>query len=470
MSIAKDFSYKAILNISNYILGFITFPYITRVLGSEYFGIVNFALGTIDYFMIFASLGIATIGIREISSQRHDTDSLSRTFSRIIGLNAICTIIVCIIYFCAVCIVPRFHDLKPLFLIGSSKIIFFALTIEWFYCGLEKFKYITICTLIIKCIYVLLVFIIIKSSADYLLYFVLTISITIISGIINILYSRKYVTVVWSEFIKCTFIKENIILGLSNIMTSMYLSFNIMFLGLVASDTQVGYYSAAFKLYFCILSIFGAFTSVMQPKMSYFIHAGASKEFNENIRNSFNLILLFSPILIVCCIILAPEIISVLSGDSYRQSISLLRISVTALLPVSVAQVILYQVLIPLRKDRYILFSSICSGILALSMNIIFVPKFLSTGSVLTLITAEYSTTLIHLFYISHNKILPLPSLKMFAKGIVLSIPGIITAIIAQSVFSSAIIVIAISASLISVYCIFIFRHFKSRLKFYNQN
>lgn len=49
-SIKKNFAYKSILTISTYLISFITFPYVARVLGVEHIGLVNFVDNTVNYF------------------------------------------------------------------------------------------------------------------------------------------------------------------------------------------------------------------------------------------------------------------------------------------------------------------------------------------------------------------------------------------------------------------------------------
>ena len=53
---------------STYIMGFITFPYVSRIFGAEKLGLVSFVDNTISYFLLFATMGISNIGVREIES------------------------------------------------------------------------------------------------------------------------------------------------------------------------------------------------------------------------------------------------------------------------------------------------------------------------------------------------------------------------------------------------------------------
>ena len=67
MGVKKNILYTSFLTLSNYIFGLITFPYIARTLGVNNMGIVEFTNNIVAYFLLFASLGINTLGIREIA-------------------------------------------------------------------------------------------------------------------------------------------------------------------------------------------------------------------------------------------------------------------------------------------------------------------------------------------------------------------------------------------------------------------
>lgn len=93
-SIRVNFLYSAILTVSNYFFPFITYPYVSRVLGVEKIGICNFVDGIIHYFILFSMLGIVSVGIREIAKNRNDTQKINRAFSTLFLLNTISTTIV----------------------------------------------------------------------------------------------------------------------------------------------------------------------------------------------------------------------------------------------------------------------------------------------------------------------------------------------------------------------------------------
>lgn len=402
-SIKKNFAYKSLLTISNYLMAFITFPYVSRVLGVEGIGLVNFVDNTINYFLLFATLGVSVLGVREIARVRDNAQSRSVVFSNILGINLMFTLLTIIVYVILISSIPRFEQYSELLYIGISKILFSAFLIEWFYTGIENFKYITIRTLIIKTLYVASVFIFVQTKGDYKLYFILTLFVTIINALINIGYSRKFVKIQVKELFRLNFLKQNLTLGIYNIMTSMYLTFNVMYLGLTCNNIQVGYYTTAYKLYSVVLGFFTAFTNVMLPRMSSLIAKDEREQFNLLINKSFSIISSFSVPLIICSIILAPEIIFVLSGPGYDGAILPMRIIMPAILLVGIAQVLAIQILMPLKKDSVLLRTSIIGAAISVVINLIFVRYLESVGSAIVLLCSEFAVTFSYILYIRFN-------------------------------------------------------------------
>ncbi len=425
-SIKKNFAYKSVLTLSTYVMSFITFPYVSRVLGVERIGLVNFVDNTVNYFLLFATLGVNLLGVREIAGAKNDMDRQSKIFSNILGINLLFTILILAVYIVAIFLIPRFQQLSELFFIGTAKILFTTFLVEWFFTGIENFKYITIRSLLVKLLYVLAVFIFIKTSDDYKLYFILTVGVVVVNATINMLYVRKFVSISFADLFMVKYIKQNMVLGIYTIMTSMYITFNVMFLGLVSNDTEVGYYTTAFKLYSVVLGFFTAFTNVMLPRMSFLLANGEKDRFNELISKSFSVMSTFIVPLILCSIIMAPQIIYVLSGPGYEGAILPMRIIMPAALFVGIAQVLAVQVIMPLRRDKVLLLASFVGAIVSLIINICVVSQLRSVGSAIVLLSAETVVTATYIIYALKVHIFNFPISKI-VRSILLSTPcGII--------------------------------------------
>ena len=154
MSIKRNFMFNSLLTASGYVFTLLTYPYISRVLGLSNVGIVNFVDGLINYFILFAMMGVGTVGIREVAINKNDRNELSKTFSGVITLNTISTLIAIAVLLTAMYTVPTLYPYRDLLYIGVCKLLFNILLVEWFFTGLEDFAYITKRTIAIKFLYV----------------------------------------------------------------------------------------------------------------------------------------------------------------------------------------------------------------------------------------------------------------------------------------------------------------------------
>jgi len=229
--IQSNFIYNVALTLSTYIINLVVFPYVSRVLGVDNIGKVGFVENIISYFSLFAMMGVATVGVREIASCGNDINKRSEVFSSLLSLLLRTTLLVVAIYAICIVVVPRFQVDKSLFMIGTSQLFMTSLLIEWLYQGLENFKFIAIRNVAIKILYAIIVFLVIKDSSDYILYFALSCGVIVVNGLINFLYSRNFVRLTFTRGSWKTFLKPMVSLGVYKVLVSMYTTFNVVVLG-----------------------------------------------------------------------------------------------------------------------------------------------------------------------------------------------------------------------------------------------
>ncbi len=451
MSLRKNVIYNSILTLSQYAIGLITLPYISRILGVSNIGIIFFVDNTIRYFVLLSTIGIGIIGAREIARYRNDHEKLNSVFSSLVTILIITTTLVTVTYFIAVLCIPQLHIYKELFYIGSAKIVFNVFLIEWFFRGIENFRYITIRNIVVKLLFVFSLFIFVRNSEDYQIYFVLTTIVAAINAIINFVYARNFVRFSFRSISLRQYFKESLTLGSYAILTSMYTTFNVVYLGWVTNTVQVGYYWVAITIYSITLGFFTAFTGVMMPRMSSLLAQGKNDAFRHLINRSFNVLFTVCFPLIIGSIILAPQIINILSGEEFKGAIIPMQIIMLLVLVVGLAQVLAVQVLMPMKKDRMILTASFIGASIGIILNVLLVKTYGSIGTAIVILISEISVTSFYVYMVYKNKYIEFPWKSLF-NNLFFSIPYFFICLGALLLFDKAIIVIVSSVFASALY------------------
>lgn len=422
MSIKKNFFYSSILTTANYIFPLITYPYVSRILGVTNIGLYNFVDSIINYFIMFSMMGIGIIGIREIAATQENKNEKNKVFSSLFILNAALTLLALVILIVCIFTVPDLRENKGLMYVGVLKLISNLFLIDWFYKGLEKFKYITNVTITIKLLYVVSVFIFVKGSNDYTIYYLLCTLMITLNAIANFIYAFKYVKLDFKSLNIRKYIKTNFVLGVYCFLTSMYTSFNVAYLGFVSSTTEVGYYATGTKLFSIIIALYTAFTGVVQPRMSSLLSENKFDEFIGLIKKSTDFLLAITVPAVLFTCAFSPEIIKIISGEGYEGAIIPTRIVMPLIFIIGYEQILVIQILTPLKKDKQILINSISGAIVGLILNIVLVKEYASAGSAIVWVMSELTVLVSAQHFVTKYAKVSFPYMKL-AKEIAIYIP-----------------------------------------------
>ena len=449
--ITTNFIYNVALTLSTYLINLILFPYVSRVLGVDMVGKVGFVNETVNYFSLFAVMGVATVGIREIAACGDDREKRSRVFSSLMAIVGVLTFGVTLVYLGSLFVVNRFQADRNLFVIGTGTLLFTSLLIEWFYQGMENFRYITIRSILVKLAYAAAVFLTVRRPEDYLIYFALTVGAVIVNAVINIGYSRRYATLSLHNVDLKAYLKPVFSLGMYKVMVSMFTTFNVIYLGFVSTETECGYYYTSKKLFYLVLGIFSAFAAVMLPRMSSMLADRKSQEFSQKIDQSFDIVFAFAIPLIVLFVLMAPQIIILMSGSGYEGAVTPMRILSPVLLVTTMAQIWTMQILIPMRKDRVILVTSAIGAFLGILVNILLVKRLGAVGSALVLLISETAGNLYSFFYVIRNGYLVFPTRK-FLTFLLGSIPYVLCCLAGMAIPGSVWAELMVACGLMAFY------------------
>ena len=380
-SLRKNYFYSILLVMANYVFPFLTYPYVSRVLGVTGIGACNFVDSIINYFILFSTLGIETLGVREIAKHKGDKESLDKTFSNIFLVNLSLTGIMLLLLFAATAIVPQLNSHKDLMYIGAFKLVFNCLLMEWMFKGMEDFQLITRRTIILKSLYVAAVFIFVRQREDVWIYYLLSSLLVVFNALINMILARKRVHLTFRGLNLFTTFKSMLAMGVYAILTSMYTTFNVAFLGFAAGEKEVGFYTTATKMCYLILAVFTAFTDVMLPHMSGLVSSGDMSKFKERFHMAVDFILALSLPVVVWLLVMAPDVVQVIAGSEFGGAVLPLRIIAPLIFIIAFEQILVLQTLLPLGKDKLLLRNSAIGAGSGLLLNVTLVPILAAIGS-----------------------------------------------------------------------------------------
>jgi len=389
-SIRKNFLMNAILTMSSLVFPLITFPYVSRILQPAGTGAVSFAVSLVTYFMIFSQLGIPTYGIRACAQVRDDKLELSRTVHELLVISVVMSALTYILFFAALLVVPRLQDDRSLYVIVSSMILLNAIGMEWMYKGLEQYTYITVRSIAFKLIALVAMFVLIHKPSDYVIYGGISVFAAYASNIVNLFYSKKYIyTKPVGGYNYKRHLKAVGIFFAMACATTIYTNLDVVMLFFMTTSVDVGYYDAAVKIKNILVSIVTALGAVLLPRSSYYVEHGQMKEFHEITRKAINFVFLFAFPMMVYFMIFAKEVILLISGDQYMGSIAPMQIIMPTLVFIGLSYIIGMQMLVPLGKEKTVLYSEIAGAVTDLIINALLIPSMKASGAAIGTVVAE---------------------------------------------------------------------------------
>lgn len=385
-----NFVMNAILTMSQFLFPLITFPYISRILLPTGTGKVSFATSVVSYFALFAQLGIPTYGIRACAKVRDNRKALERTVQELFLINLIMSILAYIVLFLAIAFVPRMRQEKALFLIVGLTILFNAIGMEWLYKALEQYTYITVRSIIFKLIAVVAMFVLVHEQKDYVIYGGISILAASASNVFNFFHAHKYVSIkpVGSYNFR-QHLKPIVIFFAMSCAATIYTNLDTVMLGFMTSDAEVGYYNAAVKIKSILVSVVTSLGVVLLPRASYYVECKLMDKFCRITHVALNFVILISVPLMVYFILFAKEGIFFLSGAEYEASIVPMQIIMPTLLFIGLTNIMGIQTLIPLGKEKVVLYSEIAGAVADLLLNVALIPSMASAGAAIGTVVAE---------------------------------------------------------------------------------
>ncbi|HSD14320.1 MAG TPA: oligosaccharide flippase family protein [Flavobacterium sp.] len=373
-------------------------PYIVGICGEENFGKVAVGMALSFFMIVFIDYGSDLVGVREVSINRHDDAALKRIVitnytSRFLILLVILLFSVGLFF-----TVPYFKSEKNLFIFGLTILIGQFLNPTWFLQGVENVKWITLSNIISKLIYLLGVFIMVRSAADYVyVNFLWGLGMILANGFMLLLIFRKH----HFTFYKVpmyeikNFLKKDFFMFSSQIFVALQLNTPVMLVSFFGSNLMAGQYKIVEQIIVIFKTYIFLFFNYVFPKMCYLLENNLTHGLrNWKIYNGVNFF--FVLLGMVFFSLFSYEVVSYFNPTNRYVLSSLLNVAVAipVLMAVSIA---LKQLVLGWNFKRFYVRVTSIMVVINLLAIIIVLPYYKVYGVFYSLIASE---VLMILFYL----------------------------------------------------------------------
>ncbi|MBR3602620.1 MAG: oligosaccharide flippase family protein [Lachnospiraceae bacterium] len=387
-SIKKNYIYNLTYQLLSVIIPLITTPYLSRVLGASGIGIYSFASSVVTYFVLFATLGTATYGQREISYVQDNREKRTEVFWNTEFLSCISTFIILFFY---TLYVIFFSGNVVIYTIFSMNIIFVVFDITWLYRGMEEFGQIVFRNIFFKIVNVVLIFLVVQTEDDIGKY-VLIMCLLPLLGVMS-LWSSLFKIVDKPDWKKIKpFTNINVVLSMfiPTIAISIYTVLDKTMLGVLTGlNVENGYYEQALKLSRTALSLVTALGTVIIPRIGYHYEKKETEIVRNYMYRSYRFVWFLGIPLSLGMIAVAPNVVPWFYGDGFDKVIPLLGISSLLIIAIGINNVTGMQYLIPTRRQNVFTYTVLIGAVTNFILNFILIPKWYSVGAAFASVLAE---------------------------------------------------------------------------------
>ncbi len=367
--------FNTITQLIIYLTPLIVSPYISRVLLPEGIGQFSHASSYAFYFSAAISLGYASAGINKIAINRNDSQEYSKCFWAIMLEKLLLSILSISLYFIILCTTK--FDGKVDFNVGYSLVIVLinaCLDIKFLFQGLEKFRIISIITMISNFLYMVCIFLFVKNTNDVLIYTIFKSSIDLIINLFLWILAIKLVNRPTIDFNICWQVfKTSLIFFLPSLLMSIGTQLDQTIIGALCSDAEAGYYTQASKFPTLISNMTYSIAPVMLSRISFLYQEKKLDEVKNKMSKAFTLAFFIS---VPCCVglyAIGSNFIPLYFGDEFSQSIPILYILLINTLFSPLSSILINSYFYPTKQTRKLtlfLFFSLVGNILMTVLGI----------------------------------------------------------------------------------------------------
>lgn len=389
LSIRKNLAYNFLLSASQVLLPLISIPYVSRVLSPEGIGKVSFIDSFTYYFICIAESGIAIYGFREVAKLSRKPEERDKLVSELLSLHLLTSLVTMALYAILITVLWQKVQDPRLVWFSISFLLVNSFACEWYFKGMERFRYITLRSLITRVLGLLSIFLLVKQPEDYYLYYGIMVAASIANLVWNnmVLFREvklRFRNIRWKQHLQYT----SVIYAIS-LVYSISLMLDNVLLRLVSTAAVVGIYAFAAKIVRMIAVLFTDTITVIFPRIIALQTEGSEERMKGLMQKNLQLLVFFTVPASIGIGLSAGPLVRLFLGAQFEEAISCVQILAAFPLLKSLSIFYCNQVLIAHHKEKLALRSLLIGNLAFIPLTLVLSYEWQYLGAAIALLFSE---------------------------------------------------------------------------------
>lgn len=408
-SLFKNALYKITLNFFNLILPIIIGPYVYRTLGADAIGSVKFGESIFNYFFIFATFGIYQYGLREISRIKHDKARTSQVFTSLFTFSLLTNVVAFLAFLLVAYLGYGEGHLFPILLVFSVNLILNVFYVEWINEAFEDYNFITIKTILVKLVYVVLLFTFVNSTEDYLSFVWLLVINSLLNNVISFIYVKRRIKFSFKDISILPHLKPLFLVVIFSNGNILYTQLDRFMIGQFVNERSVSFYAMSQQIMTIINALMLSIIQVTIPRLSFLLGTEDDK----------NYLLLLNKIAKIYFALLFPASIGLLvisdigvivyGGEEFALAGPVLAFFSIYMITLGIESMLANQVIYMKKKEKMLVGFIFIGGAINLALNALLVFMGILSPEYAILTTTISNIVLVSIEYWYIRKVLRVP-------------------------------------------------------------
>ncbi len=408
--LATNFSFLICGEVISKVFTFAAFAFLARTFGPEKFGYLEFVLALMIFATLISDFGANPLGSREVAKSPAE---IGEIVTSIIVMRAVLAIVTyCLLVGFMQIFFSDKSQLKNLILLYGLSLFFIPFFLQFVFQGIEKMKWVAICSVIRQMVFAVGVFVIVSTVKE-----LWVVACVEIAAVFSVALYCVYTLVfhvratgfktdakrLWNTF------RDALPIGLSDITWALMWYFATILLGLLTAGKEVGWFSAAHRPVMTLHTFVWLYFCNLLPTISR--SANEQKDVLNNLMRYSMSFMSWGTIFLGAVVLTMAEPLMVLVfGDKFRESARVIKILIW-MIPLSSLGCHYRYILIGYGQQKYEFIAQAVAAVVSVIMGFILIPIYAEKGAAIALITAiSIYCVLVYIFvkiYIRHIPFLP---------------------------------------------------------------